>query len=256
MVVDLRYSSRVQIKHHGRKNDGITWSYQKGKETDQKGGKKREKEMTPQESKKLADAAVSLMPPGEKAEIQKSIYLLTKRRKSSLTHLLPKHLLFIKRFCVRGDWREAADLIQINRNQALYLLGQQMIQDEIFIHLERKAARTNINQDRVLKEYARLAFADIKSFILPNRKFVKYKDLPDIDEDDTAAISEIITNKDGEIIKYKLHSKKDALDSVGRSLGIFADKLKIEGGDTPLTIKVINYASVKDVIDSGDDNGD
>ena len=52
------------------------------------------------------------------------------------------------------------------------------------------------------------------------------EDTDDLTPDQQAAISEIRQTKDG--VSVKFHSKQAALDSLGKYLGIFTDKVQVE----------------------------
>lgn len=83
--------------------------------------------------------------------------------------------------------------------------------------------------ERVLLEYARIGFSDMRKFTTWGPDGVTLKDGADISDDDAAAISEVsqTTTEGGGSIKFKLHDKKGALDSIGRNLGMFTDKVEV-----------------------------
>ena len=88
--------------------------------------------------------------------------------------------------------------------------------DEI---LER-AARFGITPERVLQEYAHIAFADLRRLVEWGEEGVKLKAPQQIADDDVAAISEIVGTGD-KSIRIKLYDKKAALDAIARHLGMF-----------------------------------
>ena len=112
-----------------------------------------------------------------------------------------------------------------------------------------RAERTDITADRVLKELAKIGFADIRKAIRWESALVTEEDNPDggdiavikrivtnqvqlvssddIDDDTAAAISEISQNTNGGI-KLKLHDKKAALVDLGRHLGLFTDNVAMK----------------------------
>jgi phage terminase small subunit len=92
--------------------------------------------------------------------------------------------------------------------------------------------RTEITQDEVLKELARIGFANIDDYVTVvvdkcNRKKVRVKPTKDIPNDKIAAISSIKEGANG--IEVKLHDKVRALENIGRHLGMFTDKVEISG---------------------------
>lgn len=86
--------------------------------------------------------------------------------------------------------------------------------------------RTEVTQDKVVQELAAIAFADIADYVqvkdhggLPMVEIVPTEDIP---ADKRAAIASIKQGNNG--IEVKLHNKLDALDKLGRHLGMFKDK--------------------------------
>ena len=88
-----------------------------------------------------------------------------------------------------------------------------------------------ITPERVMAEYAKLAFSDMRRIATYGPNGVALKDQSEIADDDSAAIAELseTRTKDGGSIRFKLHDKKGALDSIARTLGMFTDKTEITG---------------------------
>lgn len=109
--------------------------------------------------------------------------------------------------------------------------------------VDQASTVTGVTLERVLEEYARLAFSDIGNVVDLLRAAGQDSDvalelLADLPADVTAAISEInITrklesNKDGDefvsgTMKLKMIDKKSALTDLGRMLSLFNDKITI-----------------------------
>ena len=114
---------------------------------------------------------------------------------------------------------------------------------EIDKAIEERSRRTGINQDRVLRELAKIAFVNPGDVINLNQATVK----SDAKEEDLAAIASVkiknIPTEDGEITEreIKLCDKLKALDLLGKHLGIYDKK---DAEDKNLTI-TINKASEK-----------
>lgn len=104
--------------------------------------------------------------------------------------------------------------------------------------MSARSKRTEISQDRVLQEYAKLAFLDPSRFYDDKGSLIPIHELP---KDVSACIAgmDIVTEKIGKneegkpefatVRKIKLVDKKGALDSVARHLGMFNDKLNLSG---------------------------
>ena len=103
-----------------------------------------------------------------------------------------------------------------NANVAAYLAQRQ----------QELQQRTEITQDKVVQELAAIAFADIADYVqvkdhggLPMVEITPTGDIP---VSKRAAIASIKQGNNG--IEVKLHNKLDALDKLGRHLGMFKDK--------------------------------
>ena len=113
------------------------------------------------------------------------------------------------------------------------------IQNYINKKIEEREKRTEVTQDMVIQELAKIAFLDISKLYDKNGNL---KNIQDIDKDTVKAISSLETleeyegygenrEKVGDTQKVKLLDKTKALELLGRHLGIFNDKINanIEG---------------------------
>ncbi len=109
---------------------------------------------------------------------------------------------------------------------------QQAIQEE----MSKREERTRVTQDKVVRELAKLAFSNMRSFVDWGPDEVRLKDSEQISNDDAACVQEVSqteTNSGSKTIKFKLHDKKAALELLGRHLGMFSDTVKnVHVGDT------------------------
>ncbi len=117
------------------------------------------------------------------------------------------------------------------------LLRNAKVQEYKDQRIKEREQRTEITQDRVLKEYAKLGFFDPRKLFNADGS---PKDINDLDDDTAAALAGLDVmevyegageNREfvGYCKKYKLTDKKGALDSIARHLGMFTDKVKFEG---------------------------
>jgi len=127
------------------------------------------------------------------------------------------------------------------RFQAAQILTKLNVQEYISERLKAREKRTEITQDRVLKELGRIAFLDIRKLFDENGKL---KRITDLDDDTAAAIAglDICTTQiksgskadDGEDMtleeitkKIKNVDKKGALELLGRNLSMWHDKVDL-----------------------------
>ena len=118
------------------------------------------------------------------------------------------------------------------QEQGARLLSKVMIQTAISKAQAERSRRTGINQDRVIREIAKLAFLNPVDVIDMDEATVK----GEAHRDDTACIASVkvknIPTDDGAITEreVKTYDKLKALELLGRHLGMFNDKVKVEGG--------------------------
>jgi phage terminase small subunit len=93
--------------------------------------------------------------------------------------------------------------------------------------------RHEITVDRIVGEYVKIAFADAGDFFDwgPDGVTVKSKsDLTPEQRSVVAEVSQTVTEKGG-TIRVKLHDKLNALEKLGKHLGMFIDKHEVAGKD-------------------------
>jgi phage terminase small subunit len=87
--------------------------------------------------------------------------------------------------------------------------------------VEARATRLGITPERVLLEYARIAFADIRDVVDWDEYEVKAKASDKLTDSAAAAIAEIVASAStGKPYRIKLHDKKAVLDAIARHLGM------------------------------------
>ncbi|MFW6678809.1 terminase small subunit [Lacrimispora sp. AGF001] len=97
--------------------------------------------------------------------------------------------------------------------------------------MKDREKRTEITQDMVLKELAKIGFADVTDFVSiedkGTYKAVQVKTTDEMPGDKLGAIAGIKEGANG--IEIKLNDKGKALELIGRHLGMFKDKLEVSG---------------------------
>ncbi len=116
--------------------------------------------------------------------------------------------------------------------QSSRLLINVKIQAAIQEAMRERSERTQITQDKVLQELAKIGFADLKSVVswTKDGKII-VKPSAEVDGTIVSEISETEINY-GDYIKrtkkVKLHDKIRALELIGRHLGMFKDNLNVQ----------------------------
>lgn len=155
--------------------------------------------------------------------------------------MTPKRERFIEEYLIDLNETQAAIRAGYSSKSA-YSIGQHLLKNvEVKSRVDKAIAdrsrRTGINQDRVLRELARLAFVNLAAVVDTDTATIK----PDASPDDTAAISyvriRIIPGAGGNGVEREIrfYEKTKALELLGRHLGMFTDKLQI-GAALPVQI--------------------
>lgn len=115
------------------------------------------------------------------------------------------------------------------------MLRNVKVQEYISERMKQREQRTEVTQDMVIKELAKIAFLDIRKLYTENGQL---KNIADMDSETAGAISSLETleeyegygddrEKIGDTQKVKLLDKTKALELLGRHLGIFNDKIDV-----------------------------
>lgn len=117
------------------------------------------------------------------------------------------------------------------QEQSSRLLSNVMVQETIAKAMAERSKRTGINQDRVIQELARIAFVNPQNVIQTSNASVRQ----DISEDDAACIQAVKVkmseSENGSSCEreVRLNDKLKALELLGKHLGMFKDKVEIDG---------------------------
>lgn len=111
------------------------------------------------------------------------------------------------------------------------MLEKPQIKAYISEKMKVREHRTEITQDKVLQELAKIAFANTTDYVevkdMGQYKMVSTKPTKDMTLDQVVAIASIKQGANG--IEIKLHDKVRALEDIGRHLGMFKDKIEVSG---------------------------
>jgi len=142
-----------------------------------------------------------------------------------------KQARFIEEFIVDLNGKQAAIRAGYSPKTAEVQASRLLSYTKVLVALEdaiqARSKRTEVTADRVITEYARIAFSNIRDYWPKKGETI---DLQRLDQDRTAAVEEIIkdefVDQAGTVhrrTRVKLHDKKAALDSLARHLGMFVD---------------------------------
>lgn len=167
--------------------------------------------------------------------------------------LTPKQMRFVDEWLIDFNGKQAAIRAGYSAKTAeataARLLRNVKVQAEISRRQKDLQRRTEVTQDRVVKELMRVAFADmadyaqVRSYPVVNKdgievvkQLVTFTKTSALTDDQRAAIASIKQGANG--IEVKLHDKIKSLELLGRHIGMFNDKLSLSGTDGgPLTFR-------------------
>lgn len=148
--------------------------------------------------------------------------------------LTPKQAEFVRQYLVDLNATQAAIRAGYSERTANRigpeLLVKTCIRDAIAAAQSKREQRTEITQDKVVSELAKIAFGNISDVMEWGPRGVVLKSSSELTEDQAAGVAEVSENttKDGGSLKLKRHDKVKALELLGRHLGMFTDKVKSE----------------------------
>lgn len=166
--------------------------------------------------------------------------------------LTPKQAKFCVEYLIDLNGTQAAIRAGYSENTAASIANENLRKPEIVEELNRLraeiAAKTGITPERVLREYERIGFHDIRKAVKWRSEILTEQVDPDtgeaagvykntvalvdsdqLDDDTALAISEVKMDSRGGL-SIKMHDKKAALDSIAKHLGMFDGK---KGVDDP-----------------------
>lgn len=170
--------------------------------------------------------------------------------------LSPKQQRFVEEYLIDLNATQAAIRAGYSKKTASEMgyenLNKPQILDAITHAKAERSARTEITQDMVLQELAKIGFADIRNVAAWGSTPVVDEDgsmtypvelinSAEIDDKTAAAISEVSLTAQG--VKVKMIDKKGALDSIGKHLGMFTDKVDHTSSDGSMSPKAPSEVS-------------
>ena len=138
-------------------------------------------------------------------------------------------------------------------SQAFDLLKKPEIQECIQHEMDARSARTNITKDKVLREMARVGFANCGRILNDATGGL----LEGLSDDDLAAVASVktrlVSNEDGEAVverEVRFHDKAKFVEMMAKHLGMFTEKVDMNV-HTPVRI-INNIPRVKLDDDDGE----
>lgn len=179
--------------------------------------------------------------------------------------LTPKQMRFVDEWLIDFNGKQAAIRAGYSAKTAeataARLLRNVKVQAEISRRQKDLQRRTEVTQERVVTELARVAFADATDYAQVETRMIEkddgtevsyqtvtLKNTAELSPEQRAAISGIKQGANG--IEVKLCDKIKALELLGRHIGMFNDKIEVKATvDNPFA--GLSTEELRNVIDSG-----
>ena len=176
------------------------------------------------------------------------------KKKTGLGNLNEKQERFAQEFIIDRCAAKAAIRAGYSEKTARSIGSRLLTKVDIIARIDILRAevekKTEITQERVLKEYGRLAFFDIRKLYDENGNLIH---ITELDDDTAGAVTGIEIAREGfgkktedeaptYIHKYKFADKTKALDSIARHLGMFEKDNEQSRGDVIIEQKVYGFA--------------
>ena len=148
-----------------------------------------------------------------------------------MAKLTKKQQRFVEEYLIDLNATQAAIRAGYSVNSAKEIgcenLTKPNIQEAIAKAMAERSKRTGVNQDRVVLELAKIAFANIADVVDLNYAYIK----DDAADDDLACIQsiKIKPTEFGTEREIKLYDKLSSLEKLGKHLGMFKDKVEVSG---------------------------
>lgn len=160
-----------------------------------------------------------------------------------MAKLTPKQQVFVEEYLIDLNATQAAIRAGYSVKNAdkigPALIGKSRIKAAIDKAMAERSRRTGINQDRVLRELAKVAFVNAADVINMDEATLR----GDASREDTAAIASVkvktIPTEAGNITEreVKICDKLKALELIGKHLAMFTDKFNV---NAEMAVKIVD----------------
>ena len=191
---------------------------------------------------------------------------MAKKKSPKPEKLSAKQTLFVSEYLKDLNATQAAIRAGYSEKTARVIGAENLTKPAIAVAVEKAqedlGKRNEITQDRVIKELALLGFANMADYMKAGRDGAPTAlDFGQLTREQTAALQEVTfesaTENDGDEVtlirrtKFKLYDKRAALVDIGRHLGMFKERVVLEGDPENALRMVVSRASASPLVPPG-----
>lgn len=163
--------------------------------------------------------------------------------------MTPKQQRFVEEYLVDLNATQAAIRAGYSEKTARQIAEENLSKPDIAAAIKKEtealSERTHITQEQVLKEFARIGFADIRNLMEWDEESATFIPSSKLSDDIAATVSSVKTKKRTVYLKegdpettiemeIRTYDKVQALTQIGRRLGMFTDKTDVTSGGKPI----------------------
>ncbi len=162
-----------------------------------------------------------------------------------LKQLPPQRKRFVEDYLVDVNGTQAAIRAGYSEKtakiQASQLLTYLNVSQAIEAGHQRLAELVKVRQYEVVREFRRIGFADMRDFSKWGPGGVKLTDSEKLTPEQTACVAEVsqTITENGGSIKFRLHSKVDALNALAKHLGMFPTRVEQGVVQVPVQFNIV-----------------
>jgi phage terminase small subunit len=152
-----------------------------------------------------------------------------------MSKLNPRQVRFVEEYLVDLNATQATIRAGYAARSA-YSTGERLLRNaEIAAAIraaqEARSRRTEITQDSVARELARIGFGDPRRVMSWGPDGMKLRPSGDLTDDEAAIVAEVVETRTeaGGTLRVKVANKVEALKLLGQHLGMFVDRLNVNG---------------------------
>lgn len=149
-----------------------------------------------------------------------------------MAKLTPKQERFVEEYLCDLNATQAAIRAGYSEKRAseigYQLLQKTTVSNAIETAIKKREERTDITQDMVVAQLAKIAFLDIRDIVTWDKDGIKVRPSEEVDGTVLTEVSETMS-EGGWTKKVKMSDRMRALDMLGRHLGMFPNKVEVSG---------------------------